>query len=89
MQEKETKRDDGRGARKKARKAKSASSSRDASAAPTGARKRVVAENGKILVVDSLGNVYLEDQDEEGNVNELLLDVSFFSSDRQTPVCGR
>ena len=78
MQEKETKRDDGRGARKKARKAKSASSSRDASAAPTGARKRVVAENGKILVVDSLGNVYLEDQDEEGNVNELLLDVSFF-----------
>lgn len=82
MQEKETKRDDGRGARKKGRKAvKSASSSRDASAAPTGARKRVVAENGKILVVDSVGNVYLEDQDDEGNVSEFLLDVSF---DRQT-----
>ncbi|KAF4123569.1 DnaJ domain [Geosmithia morbida] len=71
MQEKETKRDDGR---KKTRKA--------AKLAPPApgtqvARKRVVAENGKILVVDSLGNVYLEDQDDEGNTNEFLLDVSF------------
>lgn len=43
---------------------------------PTGAKKRVVAENGKILVVDSLGDVYLEQQDEEGKVQEFLLDVS-------------
>ncbi|KAH8675915.1 hypothetical protein BX600DRAFT_432455 [Xylariales sp. PMI_506] len=41
---------------------------------PTGAKKRVVAENGKILVVDSIGDVYLEQEDEEGNVNEFLLD---------------
>lgn len=43
---------------------------------PTGAKKRVVAENGKVLVVDSLGDVYLEQDDEEGNTAEYLLDVS-------------
>lgn len=43
---------------------------------PSGAKKRVVAENGKILVVDSLGDVYLEQEDEEGNMHEFLLDVS-------------
>lgn len=77
MQERETKKEEGRGVGKKARKAKvpSATVSRDASAAPTGARKRVVAENGKILVVDSLGGVYLEEEDEEGTVQEFLLDV--------------
>ncbi|KAL2176083.1 uncharacterized protein P884DRAFT_286169 [Thermothelomyces heterothallicus CBS 202.75] len=41
---------------------------------PTGSKKRVVAENGKILVVDSLGDVYLEQEDEDGNVAEFLLD---------------
>jgi len=44
---------------------------------PTGSRKRVVAENGKVLVVDSLGDVYLEQEDGDGNVAEFLLDVSF------------
>ncbi|KAL2137008.1 hypothetical protein VTI74DRAFT_10484 [Chaetomium olivicolor] len=44
------------------------------SSGPTGAKKRVVAENGKVLVVDSLGDVYLEQEDEEGNVAEYLLD---------------
>ena len=79
MQERETKKEEGRGGNKKSRKAaaKSASSSRDASAAPTGVKKRVVAENGKILVVDSVGDVYLEEEDEEGNSQEYLLDVSF------------
>jgi hypothetical protein len=43
---------------------------------PTGAKKRVVAENGKVLVVDSLGDVYLEQEDEDGRVAEFLLDVS-------------
>ncbi|CAK7208364.1 hypothetical protein SBRCBS47491_000067 [Sporothrix bragantina] len=47
-----------------------------AAAGPTGAKKRVVAENGKILVVDSLGDVYLEQTDEEGKVEELLLDIN-------------
>jgi hypothetical protein len=41
----------------------------------TGPRKRVVAENGKILVVDSVGNVYLEQADKEGETHEFLLDV--------------
>ncbi|KAI8635415.1 hypothetical protein F5Y19DRAFT_469284 [Xylariaceae sp. FL1651] len=43
-------------------------------ASPTGSKKRVVAENGKILVVDSLGDVYLEQEDADGNVQEFLLD---------------
>lgn len=41
---------------------------------PQGARKKVQAENGKVLIVDSIGDVYLEEQDEEGNTGELLLD---------------
>ncbi|KAI0505141.1 hypothetical protein F5B22DRAFT_538852 [Xylaria bambusicola] len=45
---------------------------------PTGAKKRVVAENGKILVVDSLGDVYLEQEDADGNVHEFLLDPAEF-----------
>ncbi|VUC27159.1 unnamed protein product [Clonostachys rosea] len=74
LQERESKKEDARVTGKKARKAKSASVSRDPSTAPTAARKRVVAENGKILVVDSVGNVYLEEEDEDGVVNEFLLD---------------
>ena len=42
----------------------------------SGPRKRVVAENGKILVVDAVGNVYLEQRSEDGDMQELLLDVS-------------
>ncbi len=42
---------------------------------PTGQKRRVTAENGKILVVDSIGNVFLEEDDEEGNTNEFLLDL--------------
>lgn len=41
-----------------------------------GPKKRVVAENGKVLVVDQSGNVYLEQQDEDGVTHEFLLDVS-------------
>ncbi|KAL2828665.1 hypothetical protein BDW59DRAFT_42380 [Aspergillus cavernicola] len=42
---------------------------------PTGERKRVVAENGKVLIVDSVGNVFLEEDTEEGARQEFLLDV--------------
>jgi hypothetical protein len=42
---------------------------------PTGERKRVVAENGKVLIVDSIGNVFLEEEAEEGGRQEFLLDV--------------
>lgn len=42
---------------------------------PTGERKRVIAENGKVLIVDSVGNVYLEEESEEGERQEFLLDI--------------
>ncbi|KAI5358524.1 Putative DnaJ domain, Chaperone J-domain superfamily [Septoria linicola] len=41
---------------------------------PVGAKKRTVAENGKILIVDSAGNVFLEEETEEGDTQEFLLD---------------
>ncbi|CAK1368352.1 unnamed protein product [Cercospora beticola] len=41
---------------------------------PVGAKKRTVAENGKILIVDSVGNVFLEEETEEGDTQEFLLD---------------
>lgn len=42
---------------------------------PVGAKKRTVAQNGKVLIVDSTGNVYLEETTAEGDKQELLLDV--------------
>ncbi|KAH8602730.1 hypothetical protein B0O99DRAFT_499481 [Bisporella sp. PMI_857] len=42
----------------------------------TGPKKRVVAENGKVLVVDQAGNVYLEQADEDNVIHEFLLDPS-------------
>lgn len=41
---------------------------------PQGAKKRIVAENGKILVVDSVGNVFLEHETEDGQKGEFLID---------------
>lgn len=41
---------------------------------PVGAKKRTRAENGKVLIVDSAGNVWLEEESEEGDVQEFLLD---------------
>lgn len=43
---------------------------------PQGNKKRVVADNGKILIVDQAGNVYLEEETEEGEKHEYLLNVS-------------
>ena len=43
---------------------------------PAGDRKRVVAENGKVLIVDAIGNVYLEEETEDGEKQEFLLDVA-------------
>ena len=43
--------------------------------APRGEKKRVMAENGKILIVDAIGNVFLEEEDEDGSTQEYLLDV--------------
>ncbi|MCJ1317514.1 hypothetical protein MMC15_002839 [Xylographa vitiligo] len=41
---------------------------------PHGQKKRVEAENGKTLLVDSVGNVYLEEEDAEGKKEQFLLD---------------
>lgn len=86
MQEKETKKDSssegvrGRLGRKLAARnaiAESGSATPVPVDGPQGAKKKVRAENGKILVVDSLGDVYLEQEDEDGNAVLFLLDVSF------------
>ncbi|KAL8944666.1 MAG: hypothetical protein Q9211_000510 [Gyalolechia sp. 1 TL-2023] len=60
----------------------------DSAVEPQGARKRVQAENGKTLVVDSAGNVFLEGEDEEGEKLEFLLDPDEISKPtiRQTLV---
>lgn len=92
MQERDAKKDSGKDAsgRKGRRVRPSPSASGSATpqpqpqgSGPTGTKKRVVAENGKVLVVDSLGDVYLEQEDEDGKTAEYLLDVSccsFFPS---------
>ncbi|KAJ4297427.1 hypothetical protein N0V88_004350 [Collariella sp. IMI 366227] len=83
MQERDAKKDTGKEAPggRKARRGGRESASGSATpqpqpqgSGPTGSKKRVVAENGKVLVVDSLGDVYLEQEDEEGNTAEYLLD---------------
>lgn len=77
MQERGSRREQGKAApKKKVVAAATAPRAEEGEGGPTGAKKRVVAENGKILVVDSLGDVYLEEEDEDGNVEMLLLDVS-------------
>lgn len=75
MQEKDAKKEK---AEKKLRGAKAAkaSPSETPPAGAAGRKKRVVAENGKILVVDAVGNVYLEQSDADGETHEFLLDVS-------------
>ena len=42
---------------------------------PTGEKRRVTAENGKTLLVDSIGNVFLEEEDEDGDIQQYLLDL--------------
>jgi len=56
-------------------KSKPAPKAAPVQSSPTGDRRRVTAENGKILVVDSLGNVFLEEKDDDGEVQEFLLDL--------------
>ena len=44
-----------------------------------GLRKRVQAENGKVLIVDSVGKVFLEAENEDGEREEYLLDPNEIS----------
>lgn len=46
-------------------------------AAPQGAkRRRIVADNGKVLLVDATGDVFLVEQDEDGKEVQLMLDLN-------------
>ncbi|KAI9893995.1 MAG: hypothetical protein M1814_004765 [Vezdaea aestivalis] len=46
------------------------------SSGPQGERKKIVAENGKVLIVDSTGSVYLEEENDDGETEVFLLDVN-------------
>ncbi|KAF2405435.1 DnaJ domain protein [Trichodelitschia bisporula] len=46
---------------------------------PQGAKKRVTAQNGKVLIVDSVGNVFLEEETQDGQTHEFLLDENEIS----------
>ncbi|TVY87332.1 putative J domain-containing protein [Lachnellula willkommii] len=74
MQEKDAKKDNKSEKKTKGVKAAKTSPAATPPVGATGPRKRVVAENGKILVVDSVGNVYLEQANEDGQSQEYLLD---------------
>ncbi|KAJ2899547.1 uncharacterized protein MKZ38_002980 [Zalerion maritima] len=76
MQERENKKEAASGARRGAKGRRPVSQVRtsETPSGPQGAKKRVVAENGKVLVVDSVGDVYLEQEDADGKVEEFLLD---------------
>ena len=70
----------GRAAQKAKNEGVSTPQEAEITSGPVGAKKRTVAENGKILIVDSVGNVFLEEETEEGETGEFLLDVSAGSS---------
>ena len=76
MQEKENKKESkkGRSSTKRSGTSTPLEPAEVQSSGPQGAKKRVQAENGKVLIVDSVGNVYLEEQDADGNSGEFLLD---------------
>lgn len=76
MMEKEERKEKPETKKSKVAKAEKASPAATPPVGATGRKKRVQAENGKMLVVDSVGNVYLEQRDEEGHMQEFLLDVS-------------
>lgn len=73
MMDKENRKESRKGSRPNGRG--SGTSTPTEPATSTGERKRVVAENGKVLIVDSIGNVFLEEETEEGEKQEFLLDI--------------
>ncbi|SLM33480.1 DnaJ domain [Lasallia pustulata] len=76
MQERESKKDkDGKKTRGGRRSGTSTPMEATAPAeGPQGEKKRVQAENGKTLIVDSVGNVFLEEENPDGEKEEYLLD---------------
>ncbi|KAF9886207.1 hypothetical protein FE257_011930 [Aspergillus nanangensis] len=74
MMDKENRKENKRGPRATSR-GSGTSTPRTESAGPSGEKKRVVAENGKVLIVDSIGNVFLEGETEDGERQEYLLSI--------------
>lgn len=75
LQDKENKKDKDRKSSRLGRNANGNGTSEVANhSGPHGSRKRVQAENGKVLIVDSLGKVFLEAENENGEIEEYLLD---------------
>ncbi|KAI9373315.1 hypothetical protein BJX61DRAFT_387307 [Aspergillus egyptiacus] len=75
MMERENRKEKKSGGVKSASRSPGNSTPTGESVEPTGERKRVVAENGKVLIVDSVGSVFLEEETEDGDRQEFLLDV--------------
>lgn len=74
MMEKENRKESKKGNKPASRSAGTSTPTTE-TAGPTGDRKRVIAENGKVLIVDSIGNVFLEEETEDGELQEFLLDI--------------
>ncbi|KZF24671.1 hypothetical protein L228DRAFT_245659 [Xylona heveae TC161] len=77
LQERDNKRESSQGKKSKNNRKSGTNTPVEAevSGGPVGERKRVVAENGKVLIVDANGNVYLEEENEDGEKAEYLLDI--------------
>ena len=74
--EKEGKKEKAKSNKIKAAETIDATGSGDEKSGPRGMKKRVEAPNGKTLIVDSNGGVYLEEEDEDGVKHLSLLNVS-------------
>ncbi|TPR01703.1 Frag1/DRAM/Sfk1 family protein [Aspergillus niger] len=75
MMDRENRKEGKKGGRAASRNSGTATPTSEPQMEPSGERKKVIAENGKVLIVDSLGNVFLEEETEDGEHQEFLLDV--------------
>jgi len=66
---------DAKSGKNKSKAASGTSTPQPVATAPTGEKRRVAADNGKVFIVDSVGNVFLEEENEYGEKEELLLDL--------------
>ena len=74
MQEKESKKEKKTGKGSKSSGVNTPQELEPETSGPQGSRKKVQAENGKVLIVDSIGNVFLQEENEDGETGEYLLD---------------
>ena len=72
MQERDSKKEDRKS--KGARQTGSSTPLESEPTGPQGSKRKVQASNGKVMIVDSVGRVFLEQEDEEGEKQEYLLD---------------